>query len=185
MEDEKIVALYIQRSQQAIAETKDKYGAYCKVIARNILSSYRDIEECENDTYLAAWHTIPPTIPKRLAVFLGKIMRNIALDRYSYNTAKKRNPEFNMILAELEECIASPYTVETEYEAGEIAKYISQFLYTIDQQSRNLFIHRYWYSYSIAEFAIHFQMSSSKVKSRLFRTRNKLRFYLEEEGVQL
>ncbi len=185
MEDESIVYLYLQRSQQAILETKKKYGAYCRVIARSILSNYCDIEECENDTYLAAWNTIPPNIPRKFSVFLGRITRNIALDKHGYNTAKKRNSEFEVILAELEECIASIHTVEAEYEAGEIANYINKFLYTIDVQSRNIFIKRYWYSDSIAELSRQFDMSSSKVKSILFRTRNKLRFYLEKEGVNI
>lgn len=185
MEDEQIITLYLQRSQQAIIETKNKYGAYCRVIARNILSNTLDIEECENDTYLAAWNVIPPHIPRKLSVFLGRIMRNIALDKYGYNTAKKRSGEFEVILAELEECLASPNTVETEHEAGEIARLINEFLYAIDELDRNLFIRRYWYSDSIRDLSNRFNMGTSKVKSTLFRIRNKLRFYLEKEGVNL
>lgn len=185
MEDQGIIYLYLQRSQQALLETKNKYGAYCKTIAKNILSNDSDIEECENDTYLAAWNAIPPHMPRKLSVFLGRIARNIALDKYSYNTAKKRNREFEVILTELEGCLASPNTVETEYEAGEIANLINQFLYTIDEQARNLFIRRYWYSDSLEDLSLRFHMSSSKVKSILFRTRNKLRVYLDQEGVNL
>ena len=185
MEDQRIVNLYIERSQQAIVETKNKYGAYCKAIARNILSSSSDIEECENDTYLATWNAIPPTIPRKLSVLLGRITRNIALDKYGYNTAKKRNRRFEVILTELEGCLASTDTVETIYEAGEIANLINQFLYAIDEQARNLFIRRYWYSDSIENLSIRFNMSSSKVKSILFRTRNKLKVYLVKEGVNL
>ncbi|URN95860.1 MAG: sigma-70 family RNA polymerase sigma factor [Candidatus Pristimantibacillus lignocellulolyticus] len=185
MEDQGIVHLYLQRSQQALLETKNKYGAYCKAIARNILSNYSDIEECENDTYLAAWNAIPPNMPRKFSVFLGRIARNIALDKYGYNTAKKRNREFEVILTELEECLASPNTVETEYEAGEIAHLINHFLYTIDEQTRNLFIRRYWYSDSIKNISKMFNMSNSKVKSTLFRTRNKLRDYLLKEGINL
>lgn len=185
MEDQGIVHLYIERSQQAIVETKNKYGAYCRVIARNILSSYSDVEECENDTYLAAWNAIPPTMPRKFSVFLGRITRNIALDKYGYNTAKKRNREFEVILTELEDCLSSPDTVETVYEAGEIAKVINQFLYDIDEQARHLFIRRYWYTESIKDLAERFNMSTSKVKSILFRTRNKLRIHLDKEGVKL
>lgn len=181
MEDQGIVRLYLQRSQQAILETKHKYGSYCRVIARNILSSYSDIEECENDTYLAAWNAIPPNMPRKFHVFLGRITRNIALDKHGYNTAKKRNREFEVILIELEGCLASPDTVETEYEAGEIANLINEFLYALDEQARNLFIGRYWYSYSIKDLSMRFNMSSSKVKSILFRVRNKLRVHLEKE----
>jgi len=185
MEDQGIVHLYIQRSQQALIETKLKYGAYCKSIVRNILSNPSDIDECENDTYLAAWNAIPPNMPRKLSVFLGRIARNIALDKYGYNTAKKRNREFEVILTELEECLASSNTVEKEYEAAEIANLINQFLYKVDEQSRNLFIRRYWYSDSIEELTVRFQMSSSKAKSMLFRTRNKLKVHLNQEGVQL
>lgn len=185
MEDQGIVHLYLERSQQAIVETKNKYGAYCRVIARNILSSYSDVEECENDTYLAAWNAIPPTMPRKFSVFLGRITRNIALDKYGYNTAKKRNREFEVILTELEDCLSSTDTVETVYEAGEIAKVINQFLYDIDEQARHLFIRRYWYTESIKDLAMRFNMSTSKVKSILFRTRNKLRIHLDKEGVKL
>lgn len=185
MEDDKIIDLYLKRAQQSIMETKKKYGAYCRVIARNILLDYLDVEECENDTYLALWNTIPPNIPKSLKVFLGRITRNIALDKYGYNTAKKRNREFEIILTELEECLASTSTVETEYEEGETARLINQFLYNLDEKSRNLFIRRYWYSDSIDEISKRFNMNESTVKSTLFRVRNKLRNYLEKEGVKL
>lgn len=185
MEDDRIIELYLRRIQQSIIETKKKYGAYCRVIARNILSDYLDVEECENDTYLALWNTIPPNIPKNFKVFLGRIARNIALDKYSYNTARKRNREFEVILTELEECLASSSTVEKEYEEGEIARLISQFLYDLDDKSRNLFIRRYWYSDSIADLSKQFNMGQSGVKSALFRVRNKLRIYLEKQGVNL
>ncbi|WP_019914620.1 RNA polymerase sigma factor [Paenibacillus sp. HW567] len=185
MEDQGIVYLYVERSQQAIVETKNKYGAYCRGIARNIISDISDIEECENDTYLAAWNAIPPNIPRKLSVFLGRITRNIALDKYGYNTAQKRNRQFEVILTELEGCIASPDTVETEYEAGEIANVINEFLYGIKSQERNVFIRRYWYSDSIEELSMRFNMSSSKVKSTLFRTRKRLKAYLDKAGVNL
>jgi len=165
-------------------ETKRKYGAYCKAIARNIIRNHEDIEECENDTYLAAWNAIPPSTPKNLAVFLGRIARNIALDKHGYNTAKKRNRKFEVILTEMEG-LTSNNTVDTEFAAGEIANVINQFLYGIDEQTRNLFIRRYWYSDSIKSLSERFHMSGSKVKSILFRTRNKLKVYLEMEGFNL
>lgn len=185
MDDDSIIDLYINRSEQAILETKKKYGAYCRTIARNILSNYLDVEECENDTYMATWNTIPPKYPEKFKVFLGRIIRNIALDKYSYNTAKKRNKEFECILNELEEFIASNHTVEIEYEEGEIARVINQFLYTLEEEQRHVFIRRYWYSDSIIEISEKFHMSQSKVKSSLFRMRNKLKIYLEKEGITL
>ena len=140
MDDKEIITLYWQRSQIAIIETKSKYGHYCRAIASNILSNYADIEECENDTYMTAWNIIPPNRPNKLSVFLGRVIRNIALDKYSYNKAKKRNNEFDVILSELEECLSSPDTVENQYEHGELARSISKFLYTIDREARSVFI---------------------------------------------
>ncbi|WP_405105432.1 sigma-70 family RNA polymerase sigma factor [Paenibacillus sp. FSL K6-1217] len=185
MEDQGIIQLYLQRSQQAIAETRSKYGAYCRAIARNIVASPSDMEECENDTYLAAWNAIPPNQPRRLKVFLGRITRNIALDKHRYNTAKKRSRQFEVILEELEDCLPAAETVETEHAAGETAQLINEFLYGLEEGTRNLFIRRYWYADSIEAIAGRFGMSSSKVKSSLFRTRNKLRVHLDQGGVHL
>ena len=185
MDDQEIINLYLNRSQQAILETKYKYGAYCKAIARNILSNNLDVEECENDTYLAAWNTIPPNIPRKFSIFLGRITRNIALDKFGYNTAKKRNHEFVQLLNELEDCLPSLITVEMQYEAGEMANLINTFLYGIDELARNIFILRYWNSDSIDSLASRFNISSSKVKSILFRTRKKLRIHLERAGINL
>lgn len=185
MEDELIIDLYWERSEDAISETAKKYGRYCYTIAFNLLSNHADAQECENDTYVAAWNAIPPTRPNKLLPFLGRLARNIALNRYDYNMAKKRNDEFNILLSELEECIQAPNTVETEIEAGYVAKLISDFLRTIDTESRCVFLRRYWYSDSIKDISTRYGMSSSKIKSMLFRTRNKLRDYLKKEGVSL
>ena len=185
MDDQEIIHLYLNRSQQAIAETKYKYGPYCKAIARNILLDHSDVEECENDTYLAAWNAIPPHIPRKFSIFLGRITRNIALDKYGYNTAKKRNQEFVQILNELEDCLPSPMTVEIQYESREIVNLMNQFLYGLEEQARNLFILRYWNSDSIESLSSRFNISNSKVKSILFRTRKKLRVHLERAGINL
>jgi RNA polymerase sigma factor (sigma-70 family) len=183
VEDEKIVDLFWERSESAIIETEKKYGQYCKTIAINILGNSEDAKECENDAYHALWNTIPPNRPSVLKAYLGRILRNIAIDKYDYNTAQKRNSKFDLILSELEECIVSPANVELQYEQGEIAKRISEFLWTIDKENRIVFVRRYWYSDSIASIAAQFGMSESKVKSMLFRMRNRLKIYLEKEGV--
>ncbi|WP_312643322.1 sigma-70 family RNA polymerase sigma factor [Hydrogenoanaerobacterium sp.] len=166
MDDEMIIDLYWERSESAISETSKKYGSYCRSIAYNILADYLDVEECENDTYVAAWNTIPPTRPKILKSFLGRLMRNIALDRYDYNKAQKRNNEFDILLSELGDCIAGQDT-ESKYESGYVAKSISDFLRSIDTQSRLVFIRRYWYSDSINDISVGFGMSVSKTKSLL------------------
>lgn len=184
LDDEMIIDLYWERSETAIYETSNKYGSYCRTIALNILAVSSDAEECENDTYIAAWNTIPPTRPRILKSFLGRLTRNVALDRYDYNKAKKRNNEFDILLSELGDCIAAQNN-QQEYEVGYISKHISNFLRSIDTKSRLVFIRRYWYSDSINDIALRFGMSVSKTKSLLFRTRNKLKKYLEKEGVAL
>lgn len=185
MEDRQIIDLYWQRNQQAVAETSLKYSTYVRRIAYNILTNHADAEECENDTYVAAWNAIPPTRPERLSAFLGRIVRNIALDLLDYNKAAKRNGEFNLIVSELSELIASNEDVEASFAEGELAALISRFLRGTDGDTRIVFVRRYWHSNSIRDIAKQMHMSESKVKSMLFRTRNKLRLYLQQEGVVL
>ncbi len=185
MDDEMIINLYWERSEAAITETANKYGRYCRAIAFNILSNNADAEECENDTYMAAWNSMPPTRPNKLLAFLGRLTRNIALDRYDYNKAKKRNGEFDTLLSELGDIIFSQIDVEEEYEAKEVSKFISEFLHGSNVENRVIFLRRYWFSDSINDISVQFGMSESKVKSILYRMRKKLKKYLEKEGVIL
>lgn len=183
MEDSQIIDLYWQRSENAIAETSAKYGKLLRKIALNIVGNFSDAEECENDTYVATWNAIPPTRPNILSAFLGKIARNIALNRYEYNKAQKRNNEFDLVLSELEECIASKSTVEESVEEGLVASMLDEFLEGLKKETRVIFVRRYWYSDSVKDIAKRMQISESKVKTVLFRTRNQLQDYLAERGV--
>lgn len=183
MEDSQIIDLYWQRSENAIAETSAKYGKLLRKIALNIVGNFSDAEECENDTYVATWNAIPPTRPNILSAFLGKIARNIALNRYEYNRAQKRNNEFDLVLSELEECIASKSTVEESVEEGLVASMLDEFLEGLKKETRVIFVRRYWYSDSVKDIAKRMQISESKVKTVLFRTRNQLQDYLAERGV--
>ena len=183
MEDSQIIDLYWQRSENAIAETSAKYGKLLRKIALNIVGNFSDAEECENDTYVATWNAIPPTRPNILSAFLGKIARNIALNRYEYNKAQKRNNEFDLVLSELEECIASKSTVEESVEEGLIASMLDEFLEGLKKEARVIFVRRYWYGDSVKDIAKRMQISESKVKTVLFRTRNQLQDYLAERGV--
>lgn len=185
MDDESIIDLYWERSESAIHETDLKYGRFCTSVAVNILKNQEDAMECTNDSYLAAWNSMPPQRPSRLRAFLGRIVRNIAFDRYDYNTAQKRNRNMLLILEELEECLISPSLVEEEAEAGQVAELISNFLKKEKQESRVVFIRRYWYSESIDDIAARFHMSESKVKSMLFRVRKRLKEFLNKEGVDI
>lgn len=184
MDDMKIIDLFWQRSETAIEETSKKYSSYLRTIAYNILSNHFDAEECENDTYTATWYAIPPARPMVLKAFLGRITRNIACDRYDYNTAKKRNSNFDVLLSELEDVIASPEGAWC-YEEGEVAKLIHQFLLKQTKRNRVIFVYRYWHSESISSIATRFRMSEGSVTTTLSRLRHKLRVYLEKEGVRL
>jgi RNA polymerase sigma-70 factor (ECF subfamily) len=183
MTDQEIIELFWQRLEDAIRCTAEKYGRYLTKIALNILNRFEEAEECVNDTYLAAWNQIPPTRPKKLLPYLGRITRYQALNRYDYLTAQKRNSEFDLQLSELEACLPSSDSFKSEYEAGEIASTISNFLRSIDADARNIFIRRYWFSDSIKDIATRFNMGESQIKSNLFRTRNRLKNHLEREDI--
>lgn len=185
MTDQTIIELFWQRSEEAIRSTAQKYGAYLMKIAMNILNHYEESEECVSDTYLSAWNQIPPTRPQRLLPYLGRITRCLALNRYDYLTAQKRDTELTLQLSELEECLTGADSPEAQYESGELAGAISAFLRTQSADARNIFIRRYWFSDSIAQIADRFRISESKVKTTLFRTRNRLRKHLEGEGYQI
>lgn len=149
------------------------------------MGSYEDAQECENDTYVAVWNSIPPTRPNIFSAFLSRISRNIALNRYEYNRAGKRNSQFDLVLEELEECLASPCSVEDSYIAGEIAGMINEFLEKLKAETRVIFVRRYYYADSVKEIAQRLGVGESKVKTTLFRVRQELRAYLETQGVQL
>ena len=184
MEDHAIIELYWERSEDAISKTAAKYGGYCYTIAYNILSNNEDAEESVNDTWLAAWNTMPPRRPKLLAAFLGKMTRYISLDRWKNRTARKRGGgEVPLVLEELEECISGEDSVEKEYLQKEFTKSLNQFVENLPDVERKVFLCRYWYMDSIEDIAERFGFSESKVASMLHRTRGKLRKMLEQEGI--
>ena len=186
MDDTMIIDLYWERSESAINETALKYGNYCTKIAMNILQSREDSEECVNDTYLKTWDAIPPQRPEKLSAFLGRITRNLSFNKYKARSTQKRGgTDIELLLSELEDCIPSGSSVEADYEAGQLAKLIDSFLASSKPENRVIFVRRYWYADSIASISNRFGISESKVKSSLLRTRNKLRDYLEKEGVTL
>ena len=184
MEDAAIVALYWARDEQALAETATKFGAYCRKIADNILHSAHDVEECENDTWLAAWNSMPDNRPTRLAPYLGRITRNLALDRLDKATAQKRGSGQTFApLDELAECVAAPGSVEDTFDAVETGRLISEFLRTLPEGTRNIFLRRYWYCDATADIAARYGLTESKVRVTLHRTRGKLAAYLQKKGV--
>lgn len=183
MDDERIVDLYWKRDETAINETKAKYGNYCYSIAYNILKNYEDAEECENDTYLEAWRTIPPQKPKILSAYLGTITRRKSIDKWRKKTTEKRDGELQLSLQEFEYYLSDDKSINDEIIAEEMAKKISEFLRTLPEKECNVFLRRYWYFDSITEICNRYGYGQSKVKMMLKRTREKLFSYLEKEGM--
>lgn len=183
LEDSKIIALFDERSEQAIVELDRKYGVAVKKTASNILYNKQDVEECANDTYLAVWNTIPPQKPKPLISYVCRIARNLAVNRAYAKAAAKRNAAYDLALDELEECIPSGFDLETELEARELSAAINRFLAGLPAEDRKLFVRRYWYSYSVTELAAITRTTPNRISVRLFRIREKLRRALLKEGL--
>ena len=184
VEDQKIVDLYWSRDEDAILHTQRKYGGLCQTIAQNILGNREDAEECVNDTYLKVWDSIPPQRPQSLVAFLSRVVRNISLDRYRHNHAEKRSRGADVMFSELEECLTEESLSALPAEEG-IRDAINRFLKTLDQESRILFVRRYYYMDSNEILAKTFMIRENTVRQRLFRIREKLKDYLEKEGIGL
>ncbi len=184
MDDRQIIALFFERSEEAIRETEAKYGKLCFRIAKNILGGDADAEECVNDAYLCLWNQIPPQRPDDLAAFLCKTVRNISLKRLRFNSAMKRNAQAEVPLTELEG-ILPDHLAQSEMDNRQLGQLISEFLWREPAHSRNVFIRKYFFLDSIHEIAAKYSFSESKVKSMLFHTRSRLRNYLSKEGYML
>lgn len=183
MTDEKIIDLYWQRNELAITESNSKYGSYCHAVANNILNNYDDSDECVNDTWLRTWNTIPPTRPTCLKLFLARIVRNLAFDRFKSGNAKKRGQgEIYLVLDELSECIADTSDVESTIITKELKKSINDFLHTLPEHDCNFFVRRYFFAEPVALIADRYSQSPNNVTVNLCRTRKKLKIYLEKEG---
>ena len=182
MEDEKIVSLYFDRSQDAILRTEEKYGALCRQIAGRLLTSREDTEECVSDTYMALWNAIPPAKPAPFSAYIAKVTRNLAMKRLEYRTAAKRGSEAELSFEELSACLAAPGTPEDILNGKALQESITEFLQEQDRESRNIFLRRYFFFDSVKEIAQRYGMTESKVKSKLMRTRTKLRVHLIQEG---
>lgn len=183
MEDPQIIALYLSRDEEAVAQTVQKYTAYCRAVAQHILQSPEDAEEALNDTWLAAWNSIPPHEPSCLQTFLGRLTRNISLNKLRAAKTKKRGAaEAQVVFEEIAEWLASGEDVERQVSEQALTEAINTFLGSIPDTERNVFVRRYWYMQPVSEIAAAHGFSESKVKSMLFRTRKKLYTRLKKEG---
>ncbi len=184
MEDQEIIELYWNRDEQAIKETQSKYENYCFSIANGILHSIEDSAECVNDTYLGTWEAIPPHHPLCLSTFIGKITRRLAINKWRFLNAEKRGGgQIPVSWDELEECIPDEKTIKKELDTKLLAETIDEFLATLKESERKVFVCRYWYSDSIEDIASRFGFSASKVKMILKRNRDKLKEHLIKEGL--
>lgn len=186
MEDTAIIDLYWRRSEDAIRETVAKYGAYCRSIARGILSNPQDEEECVNDTWVRAWNAMPDNRPNCLRLFLGTLTRRLACDAMRSRTARKRGGGVYVeALEELGECVPSVPGADQLVEDRELEEILSRFLHTLPERDCNVFLRRYWYAESLEEIAARYGLKQNTVKTSLYRSREKLRKYLEKEGIAL
>lgn len=186
MNDSQIIKLYWDRDEQAIPVTSQKYGSYCTTIAKNILGNMEDAEECVNDTYLSAWNSLPPHKPSILSAFLGKITRNLSINRFRQNEAQKRGGgELPVVLDEIEDIVSCDETIEETMDRRELIQAIDSFLSVLSPEKRNIFICRYWYTDRISDIAARFGMSESAVSTSLSRIRSSLRTFLLERGFEL
>jgi RNA polymerase sigma-70 factor (ECF subfamily) len=186
MTDTQIVDLYLSRSESAIGETAKQYGAYCASIAMNILHNKEDADECVNDAYLKLWNTIPPERPRTFSTYIGRITRNLSLNRYKSKTAGKRGGGDTALLSsELQDCIPDSRQVEDVADNNELSKAIDDFLSTLKENNMVYFIRRYWHMDSPREIAEKFGVSEGKVLMSLVRTRKKMKEYLEKRGIAI
>ena len=182
MDDTQIIALFLARDENAIHETDLAYGRRLHTLANRILLSREDAEESVSDTYLETWKVIPPYRPKYFFAFLASICRHISLNRLDWKLAAKRKADVVSLAEEMELCIPDT-SRDSAAEGREITRALNAFLGTLTQENRRLFVRRYWYVDTVAEIAQRYNMSESKVKTRLHRIREKLRVYLMQEGI--
>lgn len=184
MEDQKIITLFWDRDEGALAAVQEKYGSYCHQIARNILQDEEDCGECVNDTWLRAWNSIPPARPDNLRFFLARITRNLALDRYRAESAAKRGGgAAALALEELAECTAAGETTEQQYFAKELQETVNRFVRSLPEREGNIFIRRYFFLETAAQIAERYGITASHATVILSRTRKKLHTFLKKEGL--
>lgn len=183
MDDQSIVELYLQRDENAIKESRNKYEAYCYRIAMNILSVAEDVEECINDTWISVWNRIPPVIPKSLKAFLGKLVRDISLSRYRAVHAKKRYNGMELILDELAECIPSEQDIQKSLEQKELSETVNGWLDSLPQEDRVLFVKRYYYGETVKQLSEMQSCTENQMAQKMMKLRNKLKAHLLSGGV--
>lgn len=181
MQDSEIITMLWNREQKALSEIAFKYGKLLFTLSENILHCKEDSRECVNDTYLAVWNRVPPEKPDPLTAFLCRITRNLSIKKLRDKNANKRKAEV-LPIHELEYCIANT-DVQNKVEAKALGRKIDEFLSSLDDENRVIFVRRYFFGDDIETIMSLASMSESNVYARLSRVRKKLKAYLEKEGV--
>jgi len=182
-DDKDIVRLFMERDENAVKAAGEKYRAYCMKIAVNITGSYEDAEECVNDALMSAWESIPPHDPELLSTYLGKLTRNLAINKRKLRLTEKRGfGECELAYEELSETIGSSENVEQAFDRKELATEINRFLKGLPERKRTIFIRRYWFCESVRAISEELGISQSSVSVTLHRSREKLRTYLRKRG---
>lgn len=180
--DDQIIELFWQRNESAIDEMDAAYGRRLHSLSDHILDNYEDAQECVSDTYLRTWNSIPPKRPQFFFGYIATICRRLSLNRLDWRMAEKRNAEIVSLTQEMELCIPDKM-MEAKLNGRELGKILNEFLGTLSQESRVIFLRRYWYADTVSEIAQCYGFSESKVKMQLRRTRDKLAGYLAKEGI--
>lgn len=183
MDDREIIDLFFERSEQAVTELSTKYGSRLRSIAVNILRDANEAEECENDTYMSIWNSIPPKRPESLAAYACRIARNKAIKLYRAKNAKKRNSQYDLSLEELEDCLSYNDGPEERIQAAELGWAINIFLAGLEAEDRCIFLRRYYFADSVGDISAELGSTENRISLRLFRMREKLRKHLEKEGL--
>ena len=183
MEDNVIIDLFFARSEKAIVELSNKYGAICMKVSVNIVNNLQDAEECVNDSYLGVWNAIPPQRPNPLLSFVCRIVRNISINRYKRNSREKRKGNYDLCLEELIDCIPSHGTVDDAYACEELSASIDILLDSLSKTNRMIFVRRFWYMDSYADIARVSGLRENAVRTRLSRVKADLKKFLEKQGV--
>lgn len=184
MDDSQLLDLFFARNEDAIRCTDQRYGRRLHALAQNILKNDQDAEESVSDTYLRAWNAIPPQRPKYFFGYLARICRNLAIDKLSWSSAAKRKAQIVALTEEMESCIPDRKR-DLELESRELGRLLDAFLRTLTPGNQMIFLRRYWYADTVGEIAARYGFSESAVQMRLSRTKEKLRTYLEKEGIQV
>ena len=184
MDDERIIELFWQRDEKAIAQLNEKYGAFCYTVAFNVLSVREDAEECVSDALHRAWESIPPERPKLLRAWIGKVTRNLAINAWNREHAQKRGG-FEFLLDELEECVPASGNVESAADEAEIGAAVSRWLRAQQELDRALFVRRYWQGEPLNKLADEWGITPNRLAQKMLRLRRSLRSALEKEGITI